>query len=86
MYDDMLYKFAKPNIDYTGVKNQEEVKQAQSFIHQYGRDDIWLVSLESDSSSLWSVSPPAETDIIKYLNSSMVNTEIKMFFRWTFSL
>ena len=50
MYEAMQVEFSKPS-GRMQLNTQEEVKQAQSFIHQYSKDDIWLVSLVSDSST-----------------------------------
>lgn len=82
-YDKMLGEFSRPFQPPALLNDQSEVKQAQSYIHQYNSRDIYNVSLESDSSSVWTISPPAERDIINYLNS---DSTIIMFFKWTFSL
>ncbi|GAU96230.1 hypothetical protein RvY_07704-3 [Ramazzottius varieornatus] len=85
-YEEMLLDFAKPFLDKTNLQNQAEVKQAQSFIHQYGKEDVYLISLDADSSTTWAVSPPAEADIISYLSSNVNGSaQIRVFFRWTFT-
>ena len=55
---------------------------AQSYMADYGPEDIVRAVLEGNSSSIWTISPPAKQALLRHLNSDV---DIIIKFEWRFT-